>query len=254
MVKVKSAHAIRLDGLTKRYGTAAVVNHLTLDIPRGTIFGFIGPNGSGKSTTIKMMTGLVTPDEGDAFILGHSVRNDGMAVKLAIGVVPDGLALFEHLSIWEHLELVRAAFDLDLTECGRRSSQLLQLLELSADSNRLAKHCSYGMRKKTALAMALLSNPKVLILDEPFEGLDPLMTVTVKRALSRAAQGGVTVFITTHVLAVVGDLIEQYGIIKAGILVAQGDKETLRRDGLSLEEAYLREFEIPKGAELEWLG
>lgn len=248
------AFAIRLDGLTKRYGNSVVVDQLCLNVPRGTIFGFLGPNGSGKSTTIKMMTGLVAPDAGDAFLLGHSIRQDALAVKRHIGVVPDGLALFEYLSIWEHLELVRDAFDLPAAEYNERSAQLLKLLDLSAEARRLARHCSYGMRKKTALAMALLPGPAVLILDEPFEGLDPVMTVAIKRALRRAAQGGVTVFLTTHVLDSVGDLIQQYGILRAGKLVAQGDKASLQREGLTLEAAYLNEFEIPMDAELEWLG
>lgn len=245
--------AIYLDGLTKRYGTSVVVDRLSLSIPSGTIFGFLGPNGAGKSTTIKMMTGLIVPSDGDAFIRGHSVRRDSMAVKREVGVMPDGLALFEHLSIWEHLELVRAACDLDREEYSRRSAQLLDLLDLSIDSHRLAKHCSYGMRKKTALAMALLPSPKVLILDEPFEGLDPVMTVSLKHALKRAAQAGITVFITTHVLPIVEDLVQQYGILKAGKLVAQGDTATLSRSGLTLEVAYLQNFSIPAEAGLEWL-
>ncbi len=246
--------AIRLDRLTKRYGTNVVVDHLSLAVPSGTIFGFLGPNGAGKSTTIKMMTGLLAPDEGGAYILGHSVQRNNLMVKSSIGVVPDGLALFEHLSVWEHLEVVGAAYDLDAADYNIRSVQLLKLLDLYADANRLAKHCSYGMRKKTALAMALLARPKVLFLDEPFEGLDPVMTVSVKHALKRASQAGITVFITTHVLAVVSDLVQQYGILKAGKLVAEGDAAGLRRDGLTLESAYLNEFEIPEEAGLEWLG
>lgn len=110
------ASAIQLQGLTKKYGTNTVVDRLTLDIPCGTIFGFLGPNGAGKSTTIKMLTGLVAPDQGQALILGRSVFQEPVVVKRMIGVVPDGLALFEYLSIWEHLELVRDAFSLDMTD------------------------------------------------------------------------------------------------------------------------------------------
>lgn len=135
-----------------------------------------------------------------------------------------------------------------------RSGQLLKLLDLAGDAHRLARKCSYGMRKKTALAMALLPNPRVLLLDEPFEGLDPVMTVTVKCALKQAAQGGITVFLTTHALEVATEVIQQYGILRAGKLVAHGDTETLRRDGLTLEGAYLKEFEIPGEVGLPWLG
>jgi ABC-2 type transport system ATP-binding protein len=246
--------AIHLKNLTKRYAAATVVRQLCLEVPCGTIFGFLGPNGAGKSTTIKMMTGLAAPDDGDAFIMGKSIREDELAVKQMIGVVPDDLALFEHLSIWEHLDLVRALFDLDDDVFRHRSAQLLQLLDLSADARQLARHCSYGMRKKTSLAMALLPNPRVLILDEPFEGLDPVMAVTVKRALRSAAGKGTTVFLTTHVLNAVNDLVQQYGIIRAGALVAQGDAATLARQGLTLEDAYLMQFVLPESAELEWLG
>jgi len=246
--------AIQLNGLTKRYGGVVVVDDLSLVIPRGTIYGFLGPNGAGKSTTINLMTGLVAPDEGDAFIMGYSVRLQSLAVKQMIGVIPDGLALFEQLSIGEHLNIVRDVFDLDLADFALRSEQLLKLLDLSDDVHQLAKRCSYGMKKKTALAMALLPSPKVLILDEPFEGLDPVMTITIKRALKRAAQSGTTIFITTHVLEAIGDLIQQYGILRAGRLVAQGDTASLRKANLTLEAAYLKEFGIPTGAELEWLG
>lgn len=251
---MSSEAAIELIGLTKLYGGIPVVNGVSLKIPPGTIFGFLGPNGAGKSTTVKMMTGLVAPDGGDCRIMGNAIQQNALAVKKMIGVVPDGLALFEYLSIWEHLDLIREAFDLSTSDFKQRSAQLLQLLDLTGDANQLAKRCSYGMRKKTSLAMALLPNPKVLILDEPFEGLDPVMTITVKRALRRAAQRGSTVFLTTHVLHAVDDLVQQYGIIRDGKLVSEGCLATLQRDGLTLEDAYLRQFDIPEEAELEWLG
>jgi ABC-2 type transport system ATP-binding protein len=246
--------AIHLRNLTKQYADATVVNSLNLEVPEGTIYGFLGPNGAGKSTTIKMMTGIISPDDGDAVILGHSVRTDSLAVKRSIGVVPDNLALFEYLSIWEHLDLIRSLFGLREEVFVHRSSQLLHLLDLADDSRKLARHCSYGMRKKTCLAMALLPNPKVLILDEPFEGLDPVMTKTVKSALKQAAARGTTIFLTTHVLNAVTDLVQQYGILRAGNLVAHGSTMDLALQGLSLEEAYLREFTIEGSLDLEWLG
>lgn len=246
--------AIQLKCLTKKYGQEAVVNNLSLDIPGGTIFGLFGPNGAGKSTTLKMMSGLVTPDSGDAFLLGKSIRSETLGVKREIGVVPDDLALFEYLSIWEHLDLVRSVFGLGDEEFRIRAAQLLQLLELSAAANQLSIYCSYGMRKKTALAMALLSNPKVLILDEPFEGLDPVMCVTVKRVLKRAAKAGATIFLTTHILRSVEDFVERYGILRGGELVAQGDAAELARMNLTMEDAYLKEFDFSEETGLEWLG
>jgi ABC-2 type transport system ATP-binding protein len=252
--KMSSEAAIELVGLTKLYGGVRVVDGVSLRILPGTIFGFLGPNGAGKSTTVKMMTGLIAPDGGACRIMGKTIHQDALVVKKMIGVVPDGLALFEYLSIWEHLNLIRETFGLDDFEFKQRSTQLLQLLDLAGDVNQLAKRCSYGMRKKTSLAMALLPNPKVLLLDEPFEGLDPVMTVTVKRALRRAAQKGTTIFLTTHVLHAVSDLVQHYGIIRDGKLVSEGYLATLRQEGLTLEDAYLRQFEIPQEAELEWLG
>jgi ABC-2 type transport system ATP-binding protein len=246
--------AIQLHNLTKRYGGVTVVDRLSLTVSTGSIFGFLGPNGAGKSTTIKMMTGLVTPDEGDAFIGRASILRDSVEVKRLIGVVPDNLALFEYLSIWEHLDLVRSLFEIELDVFKERSTQLLRLLDLSADASKLARQASYGMRKKTALAMALLPNPKVLILDEPFEGLDPVMAVCVKRALKRAASRGTTVFLTTHMLEAVDDLVSNYGILSRGSLVAQGAVEELAGEGQRVQTAYLKHFEDASVGELAWLG
>lgn len=251
---MSSEAAIELLSLSKMYGGVPVVDGVSLRILPGTIFGFLGPNGAGKSTTVKMMAGLITPSGGECRIMGKAIQRDALAIKKMIGVVPDGLALFEYLSIWEHLDLIRDAFDLSASDFKQRSAQLLQLLDLTGDVNQLAKRCSYGMRKKTSLAMALLPNPKVLILDEPFEGLDPVMTVTVKRALRRAAEKGTTVFLTTHVLHAVDDLVQQYGIIRDGKVVSEGRLATLHREGVTLEDAYSRYFEIPEEAGLEWLG
>jgi ABC-2 type transport system ATP-binding protein len=246
--------AIELRNLTKRYGGAAAVDGLSLRVAAGAVFGFLGPNGAGKSTAIKMMTGIVAPDEGDAFFGAVSIRTEDVAVKRILGVVPDSLALFEHLSIWEHLDIVRSLFDVEEEEFKLRSGELLQLLDLAADSGKLARQASYGMRKKTALAMALLPNPKVLILDEPFEGLDPVMSVTVKRALKRAAAKGTTVFLSTHMLEAVEDLISHYGILSRGVLLAQGSMQELAGAGRTLQLEYLKHFDDSSHGELAWLG
>jgi ABC-2 type transport system ATP-binding protein len=247
-------NTIQLHNLTKRYGGVAVVDRLSLTVSPGSIFGFLGPNGAGKSTTIKMMTGLVTPDEGDVFIGKASICRDSVEVKRMIGVVPDNLALFEYLSIWEHLDLVRSLFEIESDIFKERSTQLLRLLDLSADASKLARQASYGMRKKTALAMALLPNPKILVLDEPFEGLDPVMAVFVKRALKRAASRGTTVFLTTHMLDAVDNLVSHYGIVSRGALVAQGAVRELSGEGQTVQTAYLKHFENGSEGELAWLG
>jgi ABC-2 type transport system ATP-binding protein len=247
-------NAIQLRNLTKRYGHVAVVDCLNLEVLPSSIFGFLGPNGAGKSTTIKMMTGIVAPDEGDALIGGSSIRHEDITVKRKIGVVPDNLALFEYLSIWEHLDLIRSLYEIEVAAFEERSVQLLHLLELSRDAGKLVRQASYGMRKKTALAMALLPNPDVLILDEPFEGLDPVMVACLRRALKRAASRGTTVFLTTHMLEAVEDLLSHYGILRSGVLVAQGAMKGLADEGRTLQATYLEQFENPSAGELAWLG
>jgi len=246
--------AIKLERLTKTFNKTVVVNELNLNIPCGAIFGFLGPNGAGKSTTIRMMVGLTMPDHGNVLLMGKSIQSDPLAVKSMIGVVPDEMALFEYLTIEEHLDLIRSVFDIEEEAYRLRSVQLLELFSLNVEKGKLARNCSYGMKKKLSLAMALLPNPRILILDEPFEGLDPIMCILLKRALKRAAAQGTTVFLTTHLLHSVSDFIEQFGIIRSGTLVKTGSISTLAHEGLTLEDTYIREFEVPENARLEWLG
>lgn len=246
--------AIQLRNLPKKYNGTTVVDHLTLEIPAGTVFGLLGHNGAGKSTTIKMMTGVLLPDSGEVSIAGISVSKDSVAVKRIIGVVPDNLALFDYLTIWEHLDLIRSLFNIDLDVFKERSTQLLEILDLSSDAGQLAKNASSGMRKKTSLAMAMLPNPKVLILDEPFESLDPIVSATMKNLLRRAASRGTTVFLTTHILESIENLVNQYGILNRGSLRAYGTTQELADKGLSLQDAYLREFDKSSSRDLSWLG
>jgi ABC-2 type transport system ATP-binding protein len=237
--------AIYLHDLTKRYDGVAVVNRLSLEVPAGAIFGYLGPNGAGKSTTLKMMTGVVAPDEGDVLIGDASIRHDALAAKRRIGSVVDTLALFDYLSIWEHLDLIRSVFDLSEETFRARAMQLLEVFDLVSDAGKMARH---------ALAMALLPNPKVLILDEPFEGLDPVMAVNVKSALKQAAAKGTTIFLTTHILEAVEGLLTHYGILRQGVLVAQGTAEELARAGTTLQAEYLKHFDPAATEELAWLG
>lgn len=246
--------AIHLQNVTKRYDAAIAVNQLNLEVPAGAIFGFLGPNGAGKSTTIKIMSGILHPDEGEARILGISVHENSVAVKRIIGVVPETLALFEYLTIFEHMDLVRSLFEISTQDFEERSAQLLRMLNLNGDAGKLIRQASYGMKKKTALAMSLLPNPRVLILDEPFEGLDPVIVVNVKQALRSAVSRDMTVFLTTHLLATVDDLITHYGIVRQGCLVALGTARELAAKGTTLEEEYLKHFEDARPGELLWLG
>ena len=231
-----------------------MLHDFSLQVKRGDIFALLGPNGAGKSTTVALLTGLLRADSGTVTILGHHMHPEALEVRRLLGVVPDGLALFEYLSIWDNLQIIREAWGLDARTFEERAKDLLHLLDLTRDVGKQVRHCSYGMRKKIALAMALLPNPKVLILDEPFEGLDPIMAKAVEVSLRNAAARGLTVLITTHMLASMNGLLTQYGILRGGKLVASGDFNELRREGITLQEAYVREFEQDQEQGLPWLG
>src|SRR6185437_13365958 len=160
--------------LSKSFGRLPAVQNLNLHVPKGCIFGFLGPNGSGKSTTVKMLTGLLQPTTGEALIGGTSILAAPVEVKQKIGVLPEDLALFEALTIWEHLLLSGPVYGLSKDQITQRGEQLLAYLDLWSNRNTYVDEASTGMRKKCALAMALLHNPQVLFLDEPFEGIDPV--------------------------------------------------------------------------------
>jgi len=210
---------IETSGLTKRFGKLAAVNNLNLQVPKGTIFGFLGPNGAGKSTTVKMLTGLLTPSDGEARIGGLSILSSPLDVKKRIGVLPEELALFDSLTIWEHLMLCGPVYGLDRKETEKRGAQLLRYLDLSQHRNAYVEQASSGMRKKCALAMSLLHNPSVLFLDEPFEGIDPVSSRNIKDLLVLLASRGATIFLTSHILEVVERLVESFAIIDAGEIV-----------------------------------
>ncbi len=233
--------AIHLQNITKRYHAAVAVNQLNLEVPTGAIFGLLGPNGAGKSTTIKMMSGILRPDEGDSSILGISVHENAVAVKRIIGVVPESLALFEYLSISEHLDLVRSLFAIGARDFEERSIQLLRVLDLSADAGKLVRELSHGMKKKTALAMALLPNPRVLILDEPLEGLDPVMVVNTQADPKISCVEGHDRFSDDSFTS--NRRRSDHPLrhwVRQGRLVAQGTAAELTAKGISLEEEYLR--------------
>lgn len=246
--------SIECHDVTKRFRDSIAVDHLSLKIPAGSIFGLMGPNGAGKSTAIKMLCGILAADSGDILLFGRPLADNPIEAKRNLGVVPDGLALFEQLSLWEHLDLVRSLYGIEPATFHIRATELLELFSLIHDAEKLVRQASYGMRKKLALSMALLPNPKVLLLDEPFEGLDPIMALVVKRALRQAAKKGITIFVTTHVLECVEDLISHYGFLRQGRLIAQGDASFLRSEGNSLLSEYLKYFGDTPNGELNWLG
>ena len=205
------------------------MDHLNLTVPRGVIFGFLGPNGAGKSTTINMLISLLPPDEGKAWVAGFDVREQPLEVKRRIGVVPEELGLYERLTAAEQIELVGRLHGLPVADIRTRIPALLDLLELDDAADKMILDYSQGMRKKTAMACALIHAPEILFLDEPFESVDPISTRAIKAVLrDMVKQRGTTVFFSTHVMELAERFCDQVGIINKGQLIAVGDVPTLR--------------------------
>ncbi len=259
--------AVETFDLVRRFGDFTAVGGIDLRVERGQFFGFLGPNGAGKSTTIKMLTGLLAPTSGRVRVLGHDVSAEPLDVKRRIGVVPEDLSLFERLTGAEMLSFTGRMFGLGREDTSLRSRELLELMELDAEPRRLVVEYSHGMKKKLALACALIHRPEMLFLDEPFEGVDAVASRTLKDLLSRLTARGVTVFLTSHVLEIVERLCTHIAIISAGRLVAAGPLEELRRGisvgggaaggALSLEDYFISVVGGTRDADadaLGWLG
>lgn len=243
---------IQCRSLTRRFGEYLAVNALNLEVPSGSICAFLGPNGAGKSTTVKMLTGLLAPSAGQATVCGVDVARDPLEVRRISGTVPEHLGLFESLTVAEHLRLTGDVWGLPPRETGRRSDELLAALSLEHGARTFAGECSHGMRKKTALAMALLPNPRALFLDEPFEGIDPVTSKTIRELLRMLAARGVTIFLTSHILSIVEEIATQVVFIRQGEKV--WDSPPAGLPAASLEAHYFDLVEAPVPQELTWLG
>jgi ABC-2 type transport system ATP-binding protein len=227
--------AISTEKLTRRFGALTAVNGMDLQVESGQFFGFLGPNGAGKSTTIKMLTGLLAPSSGRISLLGLDFAQNLVELKRQIGVVPEGMGLFERLSAPEYLEFVGRMYGLDKATTRKRSEELLEFMQLADRSRTMIADYSHGMQKKLALAAAVIHGPRILFLDEPFEGVDALAAGALKELLARMTERGVTIFLTSHVLEIVERLCSHVAIIKKGELVAQGSMEQLRAGVPSIE-------------------
>ena len=263
------ALAVSTQELTRRFGELVAIDNVELRVASGHFFGFLGPNGAGKSTMIKMLTGLLAPTSGRIEILGIDLIANPVAVKRQIGVVPEGMALLGRLTGAEYLNFAGRMYGLDRITAGKRSAELLEFMGLADQPKKLVTDYSHGMQKKLALAAAVIHAPRILFLDEPFEGVDAVASGTLKAMLQRMIARGVTIFLTSHVLEIVERLCSHVGIIHQGKLVAQGSIEELRagaeaqatangggRERLTLEEIFLK---IVGGSrvptpELSWLG
>ena len=220
--------AIATEKLTRRFGPLTAVDAIDLRVQTGQFFGFLGPNGAGKSTTIKMLTGLLAPTSGRMELLGLDFQAHPVEVKRQIGVVPEGMGLFERLTGIEYLRFVGRMYGLDRATTEKRAEELLEFMQLADREKTLVADYSHGMQKKLALAAAVIHGPRILFLDEPFEGVDALAAGALKALLGRMTERGVTIFLTSHVLEIVERLCSHVAIIDKGKLVAQGSLEELR--------------------------
>jgi ABC-2 type transport system ATP-binding protein len=222
------ASAISTENLTRRFGDLVAVQDVNLQVAPGQFFGFLGPNGAGKSTTIKMLTGLLAPTSGRMQILGVDLVANPVEVKRNIGVVPEGMALFGRLTGAEYLNFAGRMYGLDRQTAAKRTAELLDFMQLADQPKALITDYSHGMQKKLAMAAAVIHGPKILFLDEPFEGVDAIASGTLKAMLQRMIARGATIFLTSHVLEIVERLCSHVAIIHRGRLVAQGSLEELR--------------------------
>ncbi len=222
------APAIAAHTLTRSFDGFTAVEAIDLAVEPGQFFGFLGPNGAGKSTTIKMLTGLLAPSSGSIQILGQDLFYNPVEVKRLIGVVPEGMALFGKLTAREYLLFVGRMYGLDKGTAAVRAEELLEFMGLADQSKKLIADYSHGMGKKLALAAAVIHGPKVLFLDEPFEGVDAIAANTLKTMLQNMIARGATIFLTSHVLEIVERLCSHIAIINRGHIVANGSLDELR--------------------------
>ncbi|MFE2555067.1 ABC transporter ATP-binding protein [Streptomyces sp. NPDC059352] len=253
--------AVRVEGLWKRFGGQIAVNGIDLVLPAGKFIGLVGPNGAGKTTTLSMITGLLRPDHGRILVAGHDVWADPESVaevKARIGILPEGLRLFERLSGRELLAYSGRLRGLPGAEVDKRAAQLLDVLDLTGSQNKLVVDYSTGMRKKIGLAAALLHNPEVLFLDEPFEGVDPVSAQTIRGVLERYTASGATVVFSSHVMELVESLCDWVAVMAAGRIRAQGPLAEVRGEAPSLQAAFLElvgaNGREAAGDSLDWLG
>lgn len=219
---------IKTRQLTKNFGAKTAVDHLDLEIYAGEIYGFLGPNGSGKTTTIRMLTGLLQPTAGEAFICGHDINTEPARAKAMIAYVPDQPKIYGKLTAREFLALMANLYRLPPDYTREQTESLLALFELTDRGDELLESYSHGMRQKIVLAAALIHRPRVLLMDEPTVGLDPRSARLLKDILQELARQGAAVFLSTHILEIAERMCHRVGILQEGALIAQGSPQELR--------------------------
>ncbi|MFG2056233.1 ABC transporter ATP-binding protein [Micromonospora sp. NPDC048930] len=246
--------ALSLRGLAKRFDTKVAVAGVDLDVPTGSFYGLLGPNGAGKTTTLSMAVGLLRPDAGQARVLGYDVWADPVRAKGLLGVMPDGVRLFDRLSGAELLAYHGLLRGMDPAVVDQRAAELLDVLALTDAGRTLVVDYSAGMKKKIGLACALLHGPRLLVLDEPFEAVDPVSAALIRDILHRYVVGGGTVVFSSHVMEVVERLCSHVAILAQGRITRVGTLDEVRGDR-SLEEVFVEVVggRTATGEELSWL-
>jgi ABC-2 type transport system ATP-binding protein len=234
---------IKTDKLTKRFGRVTAVDSLDLEVKAGEIYGFLGPNGSGKTTTIRMLTGLLEPSSGRAFICGYDIAREPAKAKALAAYVPDQPRLYGKLTAREFLFLMADLYRMPVESSRERAGELLAMFGLEERADELLEGFSHGMRQKVVLAAALIHRPRVLLMDEPTVGLDPRSARFLKDVLQELARRGAAVFLSTHILEIAERMCHRVGILRGGRLIAEGSPEELRQQvghgGESLEDIFL---------------
>lgn len=229
---------LRIEHFTKRYGPKVAVDDLSLHIAPGEIFGFIGHNGAGKTTTLKACCGILQFNQGEIFVCGHSIQKEPIACKRDLAYVPDNPDLYEFLTGMQYLNFVADIYGVSQADRTARIQKYGELLGMTDDLTLPISQCSHGMRQKVALISTLLHQPKLIVMDEPFVGLDPLATHQLKNVMAQHCAAGGAIFFSTHVLEVAEKLCHKVAIIKEGKLVAAGPMEEVRGNA-SLEQVFL---------------
>ena len=253
-------YAVVTRGLVRTFEQKVAVNNLNLSVRAGEFFGFLGPNGAGKSTTIKMLTGLLRPTSGEVWVSGIDVWRDPLQARAMMGVLPEYLNLYERLSGREFVTFSGHMYGVPAVDVQQRTEELLHVLDLADDADKLIVDYSVGMRKKVALAAAIIHRPRVLFLDEPFEGIDPVSSRVIRDILHDLTNNGTTVFFSSHIMEVVERLSTRVGIINQGVMVAEGSLQELRQRAsgdskdASLEDIFLNVIGVRnENHNLSWL-
>ncbi len=241
---------IKTRQLSMNYGELCALKNLNLEVPQGEFFAFLGANAAGKTTTIKLLTGLLKPTAGDVWLYGHHVQQEARQAKSVLGFVPDVAVFYDKLSALEFMEFIADIYEVERVRGRRLTGELFEQFSLTAYAGEAIEHLSHGTRQRLAIAAALLHEPKVIIIDEPMIGLDPVHMKIVKEELKARSRAGVTVFMSTHLLNIAEELADRIGIIHEGVLVAVGTMAELRQNSAKaeLEEIFLEMMGSEKAA------